>query len=214
MANSPSADSHDYGALFIVSAPSGAGKTSLVKAVLERVEHISVSISHTTRAKRPKEKHGVNYHFVDTATFEDMIARREFFEYAHVFGRYYGTSHRAISDKRCRGEDVILEIDWQGARQACSAAPEAISIFILPPSREALERRLHSRGQDAPETIARRMQDAISEISHYNEFDYVIINDDFNAALRDFEAIIHAERVRRERVAKAQRALLEALVTA
>lgn len=214
MANTPSTASHAHGALFIVSAPSGAGKTSLVKALLERIEHVGVSISHTTRAMRPGEENGVNYHFVDDVTFKGMIARDEFFEHAHVFDRYYGTSHAAVSDKRSHGEDVILEIDWQGARQARESAPDAISIFILPPSRDALEYRLQGRGQDDAVVINRRMRDAVSEMSHYDEFDYVIINDDFDNALRDFESIIRAERVRRERVSNAHRVLLEALVTA
>ena len=213
MAHTPSTASLDHGALFIVSAPSGAGKTSLVKALLERTDRIGVSVSHTTRAMRPGEQDGVNYHFVDDATFENMIARGEFFEHAHVFDRYYGTSHHAVSEKRDSGEDVILEIDWQGARQTREVCPDAVSIFILPPSREALESRLQGRGQDDDDIIARRMRDAVSEMSHYDEFDYVIINDDFDDALRDFESIIRAERVRRERVGKAYPALLEALVT-
>lgn len=213
MAHTPSTASLDQGALFIVSAPSGAGKTSLVKALLERVERIGVSVSHTTRAMRPGEENGVNYHFVDDATFESMISGGEFFEHARVFDRYYGTSHRAVSEKRDNGEDVILEIDWQGARQTREICPEAISIFILPPSREALESRLQGRGQDDAEIIARRMRDAVSEMSHYDEFDYVVINDEFDEALRNFESIIRAERVRHERIAKAQAPLLEALVT-
>ena len=213
MTNTPSPASLDHGALFIVSAPSGAGKTSLVKALLERVDRIGVSVSHTTRAMRPGEENGVNYHFVDDKAFESMITRGEFFEYARVFDRYYGTSHQAVSEKRDNGEDVILEIDWQGARQTRAVCPDAISIFILPPSREALESRLQGRGQDDDKIIARRMRDAVSEMSHYNEFDYVIINDDFDDALCDFESIIRAERVRRERIGKAQAPLLEALVS-
>lgn len=201
------------GTLYIVSAPSGAGKTSLVAELLRQVKHVSVSVSHTTRAIRSGEENGVNYHFVDDATFESMIARGEFFEHAHVFDRYYGTSHQAVTDRLVNGDDVILEIDWQGAQQARRKCPNAVSIFILPPSREALESRLRNRGQDDEEIIARRMRDAISEMSHYHEFDHVIINDDFDDALSDFKAILHAERTRQDRVRREHAPLLSALLS-
>lgn len=201
------------GTLYIVSAPSGAGKTSLVAELLRQVQHVSVSVSHTTRTMRPGEENGVNYHFVDDTTFEEMIHRQAFFEHAHVFDRYYGTSHQAVTDRLINGDDVILEIDWQGAQQARRKCPNAVSIFILPPSREALESRLRNRGQDDDEIITRRMRDAVSEMSHYHEFDHVIINDDFDEALGDFKAILRAERTRKDRVRREHAPLLAALLS-
>ncbi len=150
------------GTLYIVSAPSGAGKTSLVKALLERVEGISVSVSHTTRAPRPGERDGQDYHFIDRERFEALVAAGEFLEHAQVFGNFYGTARATLVEQLQAGEDVILEIDWQGARQVHAAFPEAVKVFILPPSREALYRRLRARGQDSEAVIARRMAEAVS----------------------------------------------------
>lgn len=201
------------GTLYIVSAPSGAGKTSLVAELLRQMPRVSVSVSHTTRAMRPGEENGVNYHFVDETDFEAMIAQGAFFEHAHVFDRYYGTSHQAVTDRLLSGDDVILEIDWQGAEQARRQCPEAVSIFILPPSRESLAHRLQNRGQDSDEIIARRMKDAISEMSHYDEFDHIIINDDFDTALNDFKSVLNAQRSRRDRVRREQETLIASLLS-
>jgi guanylate kinase len=180
--------------LYIVAAPSGAGKTSLVKALLEADPHVVVSVSHTTRAMRPGEQDGVDYNFVDVAQFEALVAEHRFLEYAKVFDNYYGTSRDWVETTLAAGKDVILEIDWQGARIVRQAFAEAVGIFILPPSRLALEERLRGRGQDSDEIIARRMQDAKGEISHYDEFDYVVINDIFDEALLDLRAIVTARR--------------------
>ncbi|WP_355660628.1 guanylate kinase [Halomonas salifodinae] len=201
------------GTLFIVSAPSGAGKTSLVRALLERLDGIEVSVSHTTRPKRPGEENGVNYHFVEVPAFEAMIARGDFVEHARVFDNYYGTSRPAVQARLAAGQDVILEIDWQGARQVREQFPEALSVFILPPSRTALEERLTGRGTDDAAVIARRMRDAISEMSHYDEYDHVIINDDFAVALDELCALVLAGRTRLARVRAGQAALIEALLS-
>ena len=179
------------GILFVISAPSGAGKTSLVKALLESTSEFTVSISHTTRKPRPGEQDGIDYHFVDTETFQELIHKGSFIEYAQVFDNYYGTSRESVQEQLEKGQDVILDIDWQGARQICKEAPDTISIFILPPSYEELERRLRARGQDSDEIIVRRMQDAKREISHYKEFDYILINDDFEAALAELKEVVH-----------------------
>ncbi len=197
------------GTLYIIAAPSGAGKTSLVKALLESVSGIEVSVSFTTRPCRPGEQDGVNYHFVDLQTFQRMIAAGEFLEHAEVFGNHYGTAKSNIIERLQQGVDVILEIDWQGARQVRQALPEAVGIFIIPPSREILEQRLRSRGQDSQEIIDRRMRDAVSEISHYNEFDYLVVNDEFEPALTELRAIILARRLRVE----VQRVKLNELLT-
>ncbi len=197
------------GTLYIIAAPSGAGKTSLVKALLESVEGIEVSVSYTTRPCRPGERDGVNYHFVDLQTFQRMIASGEFLEHAEVFGNHYGTARANILERLQQGVDLILEIDWQGARQVRQALPEAVGIFIIPPSREILEQRLRSRGQDSQETIDRRMRDAVSEMSHYNEFDYLVVNDEFELALTELRAIIWARRLRVE----VQRVKLSELLT-
>lgn len=182
------------GTLYIISAPSGAGKTSLVKALLESDPGIQVSISHTTRPKRPGEVDGVNYHFVDRERFVEMAGAGAFLEHAEVFGNYYGTSEQWVDETLARGIDVILEIDWQGAQQVRKLKP-CISIFITPPSREELRRRLTSRGQDAADVIERRMSEAASEASHYCEYDYLVINDDFQQALADLQAIVRARRL-------------------
>lgn len=202
-----------HGTLFIVSAPSGAGKTSLVRALLERLDGLQVSVSHTTRAQRPGEIDGVNYHFVDAATFERMIERGDFFEHAKVFDHYYGTSRPAVQSLLAAGTDVILEIDWQGARQVREQVPDAESIFILPPSRSTLHERLASRGTDDDTVIERRMRDAINEMSHYDEYRHVIINDDFATALADLEALVRSSRSRLTRVRERHGPLLEALLS-
>lgn len=201
-----------HGTLFIVSAPSGAGKTSLVKALLEAVKGVGVSVSHTTRAKRPGEEDGVHYHYVDVATFTDMISQGAFLEHAQVFDNYYGTSEAAVLNQLTSGQDVILEIDWQGAQQVRKRFADAVSIFILPPSRSALKERLTGRGQDDDSIIERRMRDAKTEMSHYNEFDYVVVNDDFDAALSDLQAIVISQRLAIQHQATALQALISDLL--
>jgi guanylate kinase len=183
------------GRLYVVSAPSGAGKTSLVAALLEADSGIEVSVSHTTRPARPGELDGVNYHFVSIAEFEEVIAESGFLEHAKVFDNYYGTSKSWLEQRLAAGKDVILEIDWQGAQQVRELMPDTLSIFILPPSKAALRERLQGRGQDSDEVIERRMADATSESSHYHEFDYLVINDQFDAALNDLVAIFKANRL-------------------
>lgn len=191
------------GTLYIVSAPSGAGKSSLISALLESnpTYAMKVSVSHTTRGMRPGEQDGIHYHFVQKEHFEDLIAKGEFLEYAEVFGNYYGTSRVWIEDNLNKGIDIFLDIDWQGAQQIRKQMPQAKSIFILPPSKEELERRLNARGQDSEAVIAKRMSEAQSEISHYAEYDYVIVNDDFDVALIDLKAILRAERLKEEKQA-------------
>ncbi|MCG6656637.1 guanylate kinase [Halomonas campisalis] len=201
------------GTLFIVSAPSGAGKTTLVRELIESLDGIQVSVSHTTRARRRGEVDGVNYHFVEVAAFEAMIERGEFFEYARVFDNYYGTSRPAVEAMLNAGQDVILEIDWQGARQVRQQMPDAVSIFILPPSREELERRLASRGTDEHATIERRMRDAVSEMSHHEEYDYLVINDDFTTALRELQSLVISRRLTLSRVSEDHAPLLAALLS-
>ncbi len=180
----------------IVTAPSGAGKTSLVRAMLEKDTQVRLSVSWTTRAPRPGEQDGRDYHFVDTDTFSAMLARGEFLESALVYGNYYGTSETWIRERIAAGDDVLLEIDWQGAQQVRKLFPQAVGIFIMPPSLDILEQRLRLRGQDDETTVARRMSVARSEISHAVEFDYVIINDDFETALADLLAVIRSLRLR------------------
>ncbi|MFO7278713.1 MAG: guanylate kinase [Pseudomonadota bacterium] len=178
------------GRLFVIAAPSGAGKTSLVKALVERRPELRVSISHTTRKKRPTEEHGREYFFVSVPEFEELVARGQFLEHARVFDNYYGTSRETVEKLLAEGNDVILEIDWQGARQVRAAMPECKTIFILPPSRDALEKRLRGRGTDSEEVIARRLRDAVGDMSHWNEFDYVVVNDDFERAVEDLVRIV------------------------
>ena len=187
------------GTLYIVSAPSGAGKTSLVKALIEAQEQIRVSVSHTTRAMRPGEVDGVNYHFVAREAFIEMLERDEFLEHAEVFGNLYGTSQRWLEQTLKEGYDLILEIDWQGAQQVRRLMPLAKSIFILPPTQEALRQRLDNRGQDSDEIIEGRMREAVSEMSHYVDYDYLIINDDFAHALKDLQAIFRANQLHQKR---------------
>ncbi len=184
------------GILFVVSAPSGAGKTSLVRLLRTQVKGFSVSVSHTTRPKRPAEADGVDYFFTHRETFEEMAAAGAFLEYAQVFGNYYGTARATVETLLSSGKDVLLEIDWQGARQIKAQMPDCQTLFILPPSREALSQRLHGRGQDDAETIARRMRDAIAEMSHYAEYDYLIINDGFETAGAEMRSIVLASRLR------------------
>ena len=184
------------GSIFMVVAPSGAGKSTLVNALLARDLTIGLSISFTTRAPRPGEIQGREYHFTDEADFLARRDRGEFLEYADVHGHYYGTSRKWIDDRLHQGHDVLLEIDWQGARQVKAAFAHAVGIFILPPSIEALEARLHKRGQDPPQVIARRLLAAGSEIAHAPEFDYAIINEDFDRALGELLAIVTATRLR------------------
>ncbi|MEO3677501.1 guanylate kinase [Rheinheimera sp. FR7-31] len=185
---------HLAGNLFIVSAPSGAGKSSLIQALLKRHSDMQVSVSHTTRAPRPGEQDGVHYHFISVAEFKALIAKDEFFEWAEVFGNYYGTSKSTIRDSLSRGIDVFLDIDWQGARQIKAQESSAKGIFILPPSLAELEQRLNKRGQDSSEVIAKRMAQAHSEMSHADEYEYLIINDNFDSALNEFECIVLAQR--------------------
>jgi guanylate kinase len=201
-----------HGTLYIVSAPSGAGKTSLLKALLENAQGIGLSVSHTTRAKRPGEQEGVHYHYVDEATFTQMVADQAFLEHAKVFDNYYGTSQAAVLAQLASGQDVILEIDWQGAQQVREHFPQAVGIFILPPSKDALRERLTDRGQDDTAIIDRRMRDAEAEMSHYHEFDYVVVNDEFEGALGELRAIITSQRLSISRQQVVLRDLIKALL--
>ena len=187
------------GTLFTVSAPSGAGKTSLVKALVEAESSLQVSVSHTTRPIRPGETDGVNYHFCDRSEFTAMLERGDFLEHAEVFGNLYGTSQNFVEDQLAADRDVILEIDWQGAEQVKRLLPETCGVFILPPSMSALRERLSGRGQDDAATIERRLAAAVSEMSHHVAADYLVINDDFSAALSDLRAIVRSERLRTAR---------------
>lgn len=186
---------HATGTLYIVSAPSGAGKTSLVKALIGQISTLRVSVSHTTRAMRPGEVDGVNYHFTSREQFLLQAGEGDFLEHAEVFGNLYGTSQSTVEKTLAAGYDMILEIDWQGAQQVRRALPQARSIFILPPTRKALQERLSNRGQDADEIIAGRMSEAVAEMSHYVEYDYLVINDDFHTALEDMKAILRSGRL-------------------
>ena len=201
------------GTLYIVAAPSGAGKTSLVKSLVETTPGIAVAISHTTRPPRPGERDGEHYHFIPLAVFEAMVAEGAFLEHAQVFGNRYGTSRAAVLSQLQAELDVILEIDWQGARQVRALMPDSSSIFILPPSREALRQRLAGRGQDSLEVIERRMAASLNELSHYAEFDYLVINDDFATALETLRAIVIANRQRRATQLERQRELLRTLLS-
>jgi guanylate kinase len=174
----------------VISAPSGAGKTSLVKALLAEEPQLRLSISHTTRARRPMEQDGREYHFVSVAEFERLSAAHEFLEHARVFDNFYGTSRRFVERQLAAGHDVLLEIDWQGARQVRQALPECVSVFILPPSRQALAERLAGRATDSAAVIARRLADAASDMTHYREFGYVVVNDDFRQAVADLKSIV------------------------
>lgn len=187
----------DYpGNLFVIAAPSGAGKSSLVKALLELDAHLMVSISHTTRAPRGQERDGREYHFIDEASFRTMIADGDFFEWAEVHGNLYGTSRAAIERRVAGGQDVVLEIDWQGALQIKQLFPNAVLIFILPPSWEELAQRLNRRGEDAPDVIAQRLDNARIEVAKARHFDYVIINGLFETALFDLKTVVHSQRLK------------------
>jgi guanylate kinase len=187
------------GTLFTVSAPSGAGKTSLVNALIRHDRQLRVSVSHTTRPRRPGETDGVDYHFIDAATFQSMLARTEFLEHAQVFGNLYGTSQAWVEQQLRAGIDVILEIDWQGAQQVKRLMPRTQSIFILPPSRATLQQRLTARGQDDSAIIAARMAEAVEEMSHYVEGDYLVVNQEFDTALAELQAIVSCQRLRTSR---------------
>lgn len=200
------------GNLFVISAASGTGKTSLVKALLSKLKQLSVSISHTTRPMRPGEENGINYFFVDKACFKQMIEQRAFIEYAQVFGNFYGTAYEQVQEKLELGKDVILEIDWQGAQQIRSVYPDSVTIFILPPSLQALKFRLEHRAQDSPEVIQNRLKLSCDEISHFKEFDYIVINDDFELALAELQAIIIAQRCYQKRNAKFFQDLVKQMV--
>lgn len=183
------------GKLYIISAPSGAGKTSLIKKLLPSVDNLVVSVSHTTRVQRSAEKEGIDYFFTSVDAFKKMMDRQAFLEYAQVFDHFYGTAQSSVEENLNNGQDVILEIDWQGAEQVRHLLPDAISIFILPPSTQILRQRLQERGQDSKAIIERRMRDAVTEMEHYAEYDYLVVNDDFNTALIELKAIILANRL-------------------
>ncbi len=200
------------GNLYIVSAPSGAGKTSLLKALTATIENISTAISTTTRGIRSGEVDGVDYHFVSIEKFTLMIEQGDFIEHAEVFGNYYGTSKSHLIDALQQGQDMVVEIDWQGAQQVRNQLAEAISIFILPPSKNELEKRLTGRGQDDPKVIKKRMDAAIKEISHYSEYDFIVVNDEFNVALADLENIIKANRLLKTRQVENHSILIDDLL--
>jgi len=200
------------GKLYIISAPSGAGKTSLVKQIIADLDQITVSVSHTTRAIRPGESHGKDYFFSTVDEFKEMIADHAFLEHAQVFDNFYGTAQQTVDYYLENGIDVILEIDWQGAQQVRKMLPDNTSIFILPPSIEILKQRLENRGQDSKGIIERRMQDAVNEMSHCTEFDYLIVNDDFNQALAELRSIIICHRLENKRQLKNLAPLLEKLI--
>jgi guanylate kinase len=207
------------GNLFILSAPSGAGKSSLIQALLDKHQDttmhntkMQVSVSHTTRAPRPGEKDGEHYHFVTREEFQSLIAQNAFFEWAEVFGNYYGTSRPAIEKTLSQGTDVFLDIDWQGARQVKAQIADTATIFVAPPSRDELQRRLTARNQDSAEVIAQRMAKAESEISHYHEFDYIVVNDDFDEALAELNSIVTSLRLRKVKQVIRHKALFDELL--
>jgi guanylate kinase len=201
------------GTLYIVAAPSGAGKSSIVNAVLKRVDGVALSISYTSRAPRPGERHAQHYHFISKPEFERMIAEGQFFEYALVHGDYKGTASDSVLPLLEKGLDVLLEIDWQGARQVRQRIPEAKSIFILPPSKQALEMRMRNRGQDSEQVIAQRLAAAREEMSHFHEFDYVVVNEHFDQAVQEVTAIFSAQRLQLEQQRARHAALIEHLMS-
>jgi len=201
------------GLLFVVSAASGTGKTSLVKALLERVNNLHVSVSHTTRGQRPGELDGVHYHFSTKENFLNLVNEGGFIEYAEVFGNYYGTAQATVKEQLAKGHDVLLEIDWQGAQQVRRLFPESKQIFILPPSQFDLRQRLSNRGTDSVDVIEHRLGCAVEDMQQYVNFDYVIINDDFNKALHDLEAVIIANRLALHQQANRHEKLIQALIT-
>lgn len=200
------------GTLFIVAAPSGAGKSSLVNAVLARDPQIALSISFTSRAPRPGERHAEHYHFVSAEEFKAMVRAGDFFEHAQVHGDWKGTARQSVEPQLAAGKDVLLEIDWQGARQVRDKVADTVSVFILPPSRQALEERMRKRGQDSEEVIARRLAAAREEMSHHDEFDYLIVNEDFDTAVEELCAIFRASRLRRDAQRQRHASLLAALL--
>jgi guanylate kinase len=202
------------GNLFILSAPSGAGKSSLINALLEQESNrpMKVSVSHTTRNPRPGEEDGKHYHFVSVESFKKQIKKNAFYEYAEVFNNYYGTSEAAIDEQLAQGIDVFLDIDWQGAQQVRMKKPSVTTIFICPPSKKALENRLRGRGQDSEDVIASRMEKAQAECSHFQEFDYIIINDDFKQAVCDLTTIVNNQRLKRSQQAAKHKVLLDELI--
>lgn len=200
------------GSLYIVSAPSGAGKTSLVGKLVELDSRIRVSVSSTTRDIRPGEEDGINYHFLSIEEFKVKISQGDFLEHAQVFDNFYGTSQSSVENQLNSGKDVILEIDWQGAQQVRELMPNAISIFILPPSLKELKKRLTGRGTDSDEIIERRMADAVSELSHYNEFDYIVINNNFDIALKELHSIFSSGRLTQARQVEAHNSLIQAML--
>ena len=201
------------GLLFVVSAASGTGKTSLVKALLDRVTNLHVSVSHTTRGQRPGELDGVHYHFTEKDSFLALVEQGGFIEYAEVFGNYYGTAQATVKEQLAKGHDVLLEIDWQGAQQVRKLFPDSKQIFILPPSQFDLRQRLSNRGTDSVEVIERRLGCAVEDMQQYVNFDYVIINDDFNKALHDLESIITANRLTLAQQVYRHQSLIEQLIT-
>ena len=201
-----------HGSLILISAPSGAGKTSLVEAIINQNPNLVASVSHTTRAKRPGETDGVNYHFVDTVTFQTMVEAGRFLEHAVVFGNHYGTSAQTVDGLRAQGKVVILEIDWQGARQVAELVEDALSVFILPPSSEALRQRLTDRGQDSASAIGRRLSEAKLDMSQAKNYDYIVVNDDFDQAVRDITAIVHSHHLKAS-TQIAENALIESILS-
>ena len=201
------------GLLFVVSAASGTGKTSLVKALLERVNNLHVSVSHTTRGQRPGELDGVHYHFSNKDDFLNLVNEGGFIEYAEVFGNYYGTAQATVKEQLAKGHDVLLEIDWQGAQQVRRLFPESKQIFILPQSQFDLRERLSNRGTDAVDVIEHRLSCAVEDMQQYSNFDYIIINDDFNKALHDLEAVIIANRLVLSQQANRHEKLIQKLIT-
>lgn len=199
------------GTLYIISAPSGAGKTSLITALLQHLKGAEMAVSHTTRQAREGEVDGQHYHFVDANEFLDGVHNNEFLEHANVFGNHYGTSKKAVEDILEKGIDVILEIDWQGAQQVRELMPDALSIFILPPSKQELEKRLRGRGTDSDEVIAKRLGQSVDDIQHYTEFDYVVINDDFDESVNILKSIFIANRARCDQQQKINASILAGL---
>ncbi len=203
----------NIGKLYIISAPSGAGKTSLVRQLVADFDDLAVSVSHTTRPMRSGEIHGQDYCFVSVADFQAMQEQQAFLEHAQVFDNFYGTAQRTVEENLKQGLDVMLEIDWQGAEQIKKLLPDSLSIFILPPSTEVLLQRLRNRGQDDEQVIARRMRDAVAEMHHHDEFDYLVVNDDFALALTELKSIIIANRLTRQRQLHNLRPLLDSLLS-
>ncbi|MBV1913027.1 MAG: guanylate kinase [Cycloclasticus sp.] len=200
------------GQLFIVSAPSGAGKTSLVNALLERLSGIEVSVSHTTRAPRLGEVSGIDYNFIDQTGFQQIVDKKGFLEYATVFGNSYGTSKTLVEEKLAQGVDIVLEIDWQGAQQVRKVMKNCCSIFILPPSKQVLDDRLRGRGQDSEEVISKRMRTAVDEMMHYSEYDFLVVNDDFETALSELVAVVQSQRQVMQRGKQAYSTLINQLL--